>query len=148
MKDSIVCPSCKRGAITRRDILHARVDATVTCRACGRTARFDVFSRWAISCVIALVLPSILLYGDFFYSGHLFLVSIFFIFGAWRVLTFIAGPFLVLEPVATPVVIDRRQTILIVAVLLVAAMGIDGLMSSRFDKPEGYAGAAVDNLKR
>ena len=148
VNDSIECPSCKRRTITRRDMLYARVDGTVTCRTCGRTARLDMFSRWAVSCVIALVLPSVLLYGDFFYSGHLFLVSIFFIFGAWRILTVIAGPFLALEVVAAPVVIDRRRTIFIVAVLLVAAMSVDGLMSSRFERPDGYVDAAVDNLKR
>ena len=128
----IACPSCKRRVITRRDVWYASLDGSVPCRACGRTARFDIFSRWVISCVIAILLPSLLLYGNVFYSGHLFLISMFIILGAWRVLSLIALPVLALEPVSGSS-IDRMQSLFIVGVLSIAAITIDVLMASRFE---------------
>ena len=148
MKDSIVCPSCKRRAITRRDFFYAPLDGTMQCPACGRLSRLEVFSRFTISCPIALVLPSVLLYGDVFYSGHLFFVSLFFIFGAWRLLCIIAFPMLSLEAVDDRAPISRKQGMFMAATLLVGVLAIDGFMASRFEKGEGYADAAVDNLKR
>lgn len=145
---AIACPSCKRHVITRRDFLYAPVDGTTKCRACGRLSRLDVFSRWMVACLIALVLPSVLLYGDVFYSGHLFLISMFLIFGAWRALTVIGLPVLALETVPDREPIGRKQSLVIAAVLLIGAMTVDGFMASRFGRPEGYVDAAVDNLKR
>lgn len=114
-------------------MLYAALDGTVRCRFCGGVARLDLLSRWVISCVIALVLPIVLLYGGVFYSGHLFLISMCLIFGAWRILSWVGFPLLTLEAVAGNSSLDRKQSMLILAVLLVAAIMFDGFMSSRFD---------------
>lgn len=142
------CPGCKRHVFTRRDMLSARIDGTAQCRACGGVARLTSFGRWAISCVIALTLPSLLLYGGVFYSGHLFVVCLFFIFAAWRMLSVIALPLLSLEAVDDPVMLDRKRSAVLAGALLLGAIAVDGFMSSRFEKPAGYAGAAVRNLER
>ena len=145
---SIVCPSCKRRTITRRDFVYAALDGSTTCGGCGKLSRLDAFGRWTISCVIALVLPSVLLYGGVFYSGHLFVVSIFFVFGAWRALSVIAFPFLALEALPDRTPLGRKPSIALAALLLVGAVTIDGFMASRFEQPEGHVDAAADNLKR
>src|SRR5690349_21461895 len=75
----IACPSCQRQVLTRLDILLATLDGRVQCPVCGRMARLDLMSRWMILCVLALSLPALLLYGGVFYSGHLFVVSMFII---------------------------------------------------------------------
>lgn len=129
----IACPSCNRRVFIPRDILYATLDGTAQCRACSRTARLGIASRWMISCVIAILLPAVLLYGDVFYSGHLILISTFLILGAWRLLSFVAFPFLSLEVVARSRSIDRAESILILVVLLIAAIVLDGFISSRFD---------------
>ena len=148
LKDSLACPSCKRLSITRRDLFYAPVDGTMQCRDCGRLSRLDLLSRWSISSLIALVLPSVLLYGDLFYSGHLFVFSFFFVFGAWRLLCIIAFPMLTLEAIPDRTPIGRKQAMFLGAALLIAMLTIDGFMASKFEKGEGYADAAVDNLKR
>jgi hypothetical protein len=145
---SITCPSCKRRAITRRDFIYAGLDGTTVCGSCGRLARLDMFSRWVVSCLIALVLPSVLLYGDLFYSGHLFVVSILLVFAAWRALTIIGFPLLTLEEVPDPRRLQPRQSVVLAVVLLVGAMTIDIFMASRFEKGPDVANAAADNLKR
>ena len=129
-------------------MLHARIDGTTQCRACGGVARLTSFGRWAVSCVIALTLPSLLLYGGVFYSGHLFVVCLFFIFAAWRTVSVIALPFLALEAVENPVVLNRKQSAVLAGALLLGAITVDGLMSSRFENSAGYADAAVRNLER
>ena len=129
----IACPSCKRRVFTRRDILSSSLDGTVECRACGRLARLDVLSRWMIACVIAIILPAVLLYGGLFYSGHLFVASMVLIFGAWRVLSWFGYPLLTLEHATGSVGLDRRQSVFIVVVLLFTAVVIDGFMAARFD---------------
>jgi hypothetical protein len=100
---------------------------------CGRIARLDLFSRWMISCGIAVMLPALLLYWELFYSGHLFVVSILVILVAWRILTLIAFPILALEIVTPRARVDRKQSVFILALLLVAAMMLDGLLASRFE---------------
>ena len=133
------CPACRRRVFTRRDFLHAPLDGTVCCGACGRTARLGLFGRWAISSLIAIVLPAVLLYGDLFYSGHLFVVSILLIFGAWRALGYIALPFVSLETVEGESPLRKGHSIALAAALLVFATAIDGFMAARFDAPEGTA---------
>src|SRR4051812_2927814 len=96
----IACPSCKRRIITRRDILYAPLDGSARCRACGGFARFDMFSRWVLSVLIAIALPALLLASGMFYSGHLLLGSMLIIFGAWRAFAWAGLPLLSLEPVA------------------------------------------------
>lgn len=127
------CPNCKRRVITRRDMLCANLDGGAPCRICGRIARLDLTSRLMISCVLAITLLPLFLYGGIFYSGHFFLTSIFFVFGGWRILSSAGLPFLTLEAVVSGVSIDRKQSILILALLLTAAIALDGIMSSRFD---------------
>ena len=108
------------------------IDGTAQCRLCGQTARLDLFSRWVISCLLAMVLSTVLLYCDVFYSGHLFLVSMFVIFGGWVVLSYIGFPFLTLEAFAGGAPIDRRAGLVILLILLAAAMMFDAFMWSRF----------------
>jgi len=146
--DSIVCPSCKRRTITRRDFVRAGIDGSTQCGACGKLSRLHMLGRWTISCAIALFLPVLLLYGDVFYSGHLFVVSIFFVFAAWRALSMLAFPFLALEALPDRTPLGRKQSIALAAVLLIGALTVDAFMASRFEKGEGYADAAADNLKR
>jgi len=129
----IACPSCKRRVFTRRDMLYATLDGAARCRICGRIARLDLTSRGMISCVLAIVLPPLYLYGGVFYSGHLFLISIFLVLGGWRILSSAGLPFLALEMVASRTSIDRKQSILLLILLLAIAIAIDGFMSSRFD---------------
>jgi len=74
----IPCPGCKRPVFSLHDILYAPLDGTARCRVCGRFARLDLFSRWMISCAIAVILPALLLYWELFYSRHLFVISILF----------------------------------------------------------------------
>lgn len=148
LKDSLVCPSCKRQSITRRDIFCAPLDGAAQCRACGQLARLDLLGRWALSSLIALVLPSVLLYGDIFYSGHLFVFSVFFVLAAWRLLCVIAFPLLSLEAVSDRTPIGRKQSVFLAATMLIAMLSIDGFMASKFENGEGYADAATENLKR
>jgi hypothetical protein len=134
--DAIPCPGCKRRVFSLHDILYAPLDGTACCRVCGRIARLDLFSRWLISCGIAVILPALLLYWELFYSGHLFVVSILVILVAWRILTLIAFPILALEIVTPRARVDRKQSVFILALLLVAAMMLDGLLASRFETEE------------
>ena len=106
------------------------------CRFCGGTARLDLFCRWIIACAIALVLPAILLYGGLFYSGHLFLISMFVIFGGGAALSGVGFPLLTLEKVPEGSPLERSHAILLVLILLVAATILDGFMASRFDLSE------------
>ena len=128
----IACPNCKREVFTRRDVLYATVDATAQCRACGRSARLSLLSRWLISCVIAIILPGVLLYGDVFYSGHLFVVSLFLIFAAWSALCAVTFPLLSLEK-AEGAPIGIKASALIVVALLATATFMDSFMAARFD---------------
>jgi hypothetical protein len=114
--------------------MYTALDGTARCHACGETARLDVFSRWLLSCLIALSLPALLLYGDVFYSGHLFVVSCLFIFTAWTGLAWLCSPILTLEsaPRSGPTV-DRTTGMLILVVMLAAAGIFDNFMASRFE---------------
>jgi len=136
----IACPSCKRRVITRRDMLHANLDGEARCRICGKFARLDLMSRWTISCVLAVIVLPAFLYGGVFFSGHLFVISIFFVLGGWRILSAACLPIFALEPVAGRFSINGRQSILILVLLLMVAIAIDGFMSSRFE-----AGTALQN---
>jgi hypothetical protein len=129
----VACPHCRRATFTRRDLVSSALDGTAECRACGQPVRLDVFSRWLLSCVIALILPGLLLYGDLFYSGHLFVISLIFVFVAWAALSWLCSPILALEPASTGRPIDRTTGMLILVVLLAAAGIIDNFMAARFE---------------
>ena len=129
----LACPRCRRPTFTRRELVSTALDGTAQCRACGQPVRLDVFSRWLLSCVIALILPGVLLYGDLFYSGHLFVISLVFVFAAWSALSWLCCPLLTLERATTGPPIDRTTGILILVVLLAAAGIIDNFMAARFD---------------
>ena len=148
----LACPSCKRRSITRRDILYAPIDGTTRCRACGRYARLDMFSRWLLSCLIALALPAFLLTWGIFYSGHLLLVSMIVIIGAARVVAWAGLPLFSLEPVPPHVPLDRRQSGIIVVAMLTAALALDAFIASKFESDnairDAEAPAAVRNLQR
>jgi hypothetical protein len=129
----LACPRCRRHTFTRRDLVSTALDGTAQCRSCSQPVRLDMFSRWLLSCVIALILPGVLLYGDLFYSGHLFVVSLLFVFAAWAGLSYLCCPLLTLERAPTGQPIDRRTGMLILVVLLAAAGIIDNFMAARFD---------------
>lgn len=128
----IACPSCNRRVFTRSDMLHALIDGAARCRSCGRGARLDTLTRWLMSCVLAIILPMLLLFGGVFYSGHLFVISMFIILGAWAVLSVVGFPFLTLEA-AAGMAVDRSKSIWILAALFVAAIVIDGIIRARFE---------------
>jgi len=132
IESMIACPNCKRRVFTPRDMLYATLDGEAPCRICGRHARLDVYSRLMISCVLALALPPVFMYGGVFYSGHFFLTLLSIVLGGWRILSSFGLPFLGLEAVSGPS-IDRRQSVLILILLLAASIILDGVMSSRFD---------------
>jgi hypothetical protein len=129
----LACPRCRRPTFTRRDLVSTALDGTAQCRSCSQAVRLDMFSRWLLSCVIALILPGVLLYGDLFYSGHLFVVSLVFVFVAWAALSWVCCPLLTLERAPTGRPIDRKTGMLILVVLLAAAGIIDNFMAARFD---------------
>jgi len=114
---------------------------TAQCRVCGRMARLDLLSRWLVSCAIALILSTVLLYGGVFYSGHLFLISIFVIFGTWALLCGLAFPFLMLEAAGNGAPLSLRQSLFIAGVILVAAGAFDSFLASRFE-PEDEQGSS------
>ena len=134
------CPSCKRWVFTRHDLFYGPLDGTAQCRACGRTARLDLLSRWLISCAIALILWNVLLFGGVFYSGHLFLVSMVVIFGLWRLLCAAAFPFIMLEAVPDSP-LDRTKSMLAMVALLVVAMMFDSFMAARFESDDAAESA-------
>jgi hypothetical protein len=129
----VACPNCKRRIFSRQDMLYAALSGTARCRACGHAARLDISFRWIFSCVLALVLPYALLYGGLFYSGHLFVISTFLILGTWAALSWLSFPFLALETAPRSEALDRRQSAVIVAVLLVSALLIDGYIRTRIE---------------
>ena len=129
----IACPSCRRRVFTRRDLVYATPSGTVRCRACGRTAQLDLLFRWLFSCAIAMILSTVLLYGGFFYSGHLFLISIVVIFGTWAALSWVAFPYLMLEPAEDQIILERKHSTLIAVVILAVAIGFDSFLASLFE---------------
>ena len=114
-------------------MLHAVIDGAARCRACGRGARLDTLTRWVMSCVLALLLPTVLFFFGVFYSGHLFVISMFIIFSAWAVLSLVGFPFLTLEAATTGATVDRSKSLWILAALFVAAFVIDGVIRIRFE---------------
>jgi hypothetical protein len=88
-----------------------------------------------IACMIALVLPSVFLYGGVFYSGHFFVLLIALTLGAWRALSCIGLPFFTLEP-ASHSPFDRKHGILTLMALIATAIVLDAFMSSKFDSDE------------
>jgi hypothetical protein len=129
----IGCPHCNRPTFSREDVLYATVGGAARCSACGCVARLDFWIRWIFSCVLALVLFYTLLFGGLFYSGHLFLISIFLTLGTWAMLSWIGFPFLALEAAPLATALDRRQSALLLAAVLVSALIIDGYMRTRFE---------------
>ena len=95
-----------------------------------------------ISCLIAILLPAALLYGNVFYSGHIILVGTFLVLGAWRILALIAFPFLSLEVAPGRRSIERTGSILTLVVLFVAAIALDIFIASRFEPDDALDGRA------
>ena len=133
----IACPTCKRRIFTRRDILYAPIDGTARCRACGTFCRLDLFSRWILSCLVALALAGLLLSYGVFYSGHLLFVSICIIVAVWRGLAWAGFPLLSLEEFPESKALDSRQSKILVGALLIAALMLDGFIASRFEREDG-----------
>jgi hypothetical protein len=138
----IACPACKRRIFTRREILGAGLDGGAKCGACGQVARLDGMSRYFVASMLALLLWMMLLYGSVFYSGYLFVFSTIVIFGGWRLLAAAALPLLSLEKAPGGTCFDRRQSVVILAIMIVVAIVIDGLMSYRSDADKAHANAA------
>jgi hypothetical protein len=129
-------------------MLRATLDGAAQCRVCGRSARLDLLSRWMISCVLAVLLPNVLLYGGVFYSGHVLVFSMFIVYAGWAALSFVGFPFLTLEAVAAPSR-DRSHSLLLMGVLLVAAIIMDGFIASRIEADNAHeAGRATSGVQR
>lgn len=137
----IPCPNCKRRIFTARHMLYASLDGAVKCTACGKLSRLDMISRWVLACMLAIILPMVLLYGNIFYSGHLFMVSLVVILCAWRGLSMIGLPILGLELVPRGACLNYRQSIFTLGLIVVAALVLDGFMAYRIDAEEARAGA-------
>ena len=86
-----------------------------------------------LSCLLAILLPAVFLYAGVFYSGHFFVILIVMVLGAWRIFCFLGFPLLTLEPVTRGSPIDRRESVLILVVLVATSVLLDSYMSSRFD---------------
>ena len=140
------CPACKRRTFTRHDFLGAGLDGTAKCRACGQVARLDAMSRFFVTGVLVLLLWMILLYGNILFSGYLFIFSTIVIFGGWRLLTAAALPLITLEKAPRGTCLDRRQSVFILAIMIVVALVIDGLMSYRSDADKAHANAASPSV--
>lgn len=135
----IACPSCKRRVFTGREMLHASLDGGVECPVCGAIAQLDRLSRWTVACMLSILLPMLLLTANVFYSGHLLVVSMLFIVVAWRVFTSIGLPILALEPLPGGVCLNRKQSIATFAILLIAAVVMDAMISARIDADNAKA---------
>ena len=122
-------------------MLTVRLDGHAECPACGELARLDQMSRCLVAIVLALLLWILLLYGDIFDSGYLFLFSTIVIVIGWRLLCAAALPVLTLEKSPGHIRFDRRQNIVMLAILIVTTIAIDGLMSYRSDADKRLATA-------
>ena len=136
----IPCPGCRRRTFTHRELLGANLDGRVKCPACGELARLDEISRCLIAGVLALLLWILLLNGNIFYSGYLFVFSTLAIITGWRLLSAAALPLLSLEK-APGVCFDRRQNIVMIGTIIITAVVIDGLLSYRSDADKRHATA-------
>ena len=130
------CPGCGKRVFTRRDLVYTALEGSGACRSCGQSARLDMFSRWLLSCVIALSLSSLLLYCDLFFSGHLFVISCAFIFLAWGALAWLCSPIITLERARSEPRIDRKTGMLVLVVMIAAAGIFDTFMASHFETPD------------
>jgi drug/metabolite transporter (DMT)-like permease len=137
----IACPGCKRRVVTHREMLQAGLDGRLTCPACGELACLDETSRCLVTAVLALLLWMLLLHGNFFFSGYVFIVSTIVIVIGWRLLSAAALPLLSLAKAPGHGSLDRRQNIVTLAILIVTAIVIDGLMTYRSDADKRQATA-------
>lgn len=132
----LACPACHKRTFTRREISTL---GGAKCPACGQLARLDSMSRALVACTLAIILWSLLLYGNLFYSGFLFVFSAIVIVVGWPLLLTITMPLLALEKSPGGVYLDRRQSIGMLALLILLAIGIDGLLSYRSDADKADA---------
>jgi hypothetical protein len=137
----IACPACKRRVFTRREMLSASLDGKMKCPVCPAVACLDEISRCLIAGVLAVLLWILLLQGNIFYSGYLFIFSTIVIVMGWRLLSAAALPLLSLEKAPGHACFGRRQNIVTLAILIVTAIVIDGLMSYRSDADKRQAAA-------
>jgi hypothetical protein len=123
-------------------MLYATLRGTTQCRWCGRALRLDLLSRWMLSCTLAVLLPNALLYGNVFYSGHLFVVSIFLIYSGLAVLSFLGSQLLALEVAPERAALNRKESALLAGIVLAAAIVMDGVIAYKID-----ADAALENQR-
>lgn len=138
----IACPSCRRRVVSRSDILHATLRGTIRCRWCRHTLRLDLFSRWVLSCLLAILLPNALLYGNIFFSGHLFVVSIFLIYAGLALFSYVGFALLSLEIASEGAALNRKQSALLAGIILAAAIVIDAFIGLKID-----ADSALENQR-
>jgi hypothetical protein len=143
----IPCPACKRRTFSGRGMLGANLDGRVKCPACGQLARLDSMSRCLLTCTLALLLWMLLLHGDIFDSGYLFLFSTIVIVSGWRLLCAAALPLLTLETAAGGTCFNRRQSIVTLAILIMTSVVMDGLMSYRSDADRALGDAASPKVR-
>jgi hypothetical protein len=92
--------------------------------------------------MLAMLLWMLLLHGNIFDSGYLFLFSTIVIVGGWRLLCATALPLLTLEKVAGSACFNHRQSIVTLAILILTSIVMDGLMSYRSDADRALGNAA------
>jgi hypothetical protein len=142
----IPCPGCKRRVFSGREMLAANLDGRAKCPACGQLARLDSMSRCLLACMLALLLWMLLLHGNIFDSGYLFLFSTIVIVSGWRLLCAAALPLLTLEKAPSGASFNRRQSIVTLAILIMTSVVMDGLMSYRSDADRALGDVAPPSV--
>jgi hypothetical protein len=137
----VVCPACNRRVLTHREILAASLDGAAKCPGCGQLARLDSLSRCLVGCVLALLLWMLLLQGNLFYSGYLFVFSTIVVLAGWRLLSAATLPLLSLEKLPTCTCFNRKQSLVTLAIVIVTAIAIDVLLSYRSHADKLHANA-------
>jgi hypothetical protein len=142
----IPCPACKRRTFSGQEMLSASLDGRAKCPACGQLACLDAMSRFLLTSLLALLLWMLLLHGNIFYSGYLFLFSTVVIISGWRLLCAAALPLLSLEKAGGSACFSRKQSLVTFAILIVTSIVIDGLMSYRSEADRGFRDAASPSV--
>lgn len=102
-------------------------------------------SRFLVGCPLALLLFFALLHGDLFFSSYLFVFSTIFIFGGWRIISALMLPLLALEKAPGGFYLNRRQSVALLALLIVFAIAVDVLLAYRSEADKADIEAATRN---
>jgi hypothetical protein len=143
----IACPACNRPSYSSREMLGAAPAGGTRCPACGEVARLDPMSRCVVACALAMLLWVMVLYGNLFYSGYLFLFSTLVILAGWPLLSAAALPLLSLERSPDGLCLDRRQSVAMAAIMIACAVAIDAVLAYRSDADRAEAKTAAAEVR-